>query len=268
MGARYNRTVIVAQISDLHIKARGTVLAHMPHVSGPLRRALATINRLVPRPDAILATGDLVELGMLDEYQKLRFLLAEAQIPVYLMPGNHDRRRVMRAVFADHEYLGGGGPIQFVIEGVLSRVVALDSSEFGHRGGYLDPERLAWLETVLRQAPNTPTLLALHHPPFRTGVAPFDAQQFYGREQLAQIVRENPQICRIACGHVHQVFRKPWNGALGISAPSTAPTLVLHPNGRGIFLEPGGFMLHYFNAEAGISSERMRTAPERIAAGF
>lgn len=256
--------MIVAQISDLHIKQAGTVLAHMPHVAGPLRKTLAAIQKLEPRPDCIVATGDLVELGDAQEYRKLRFLLADSEIPVYLLPGNHDRRRVMRAVFPDHEYLGASGPIQFAIEGRLSRVVALDTSEFGHRGGYLDAERLQWLERQLAKAPRTPTILAMHHPPFPTGVAPFDAQFFFGREELARIVRENPQICRIICGHVHQEFRKPWQGTLGVSAPSTAPTLVLHPQGRGIFFEPGGFMLHYLDWNAGITSELIRTSAQRL----
>lgn len=256
--------MIIAQISDLHIKGRGTVLAHMPHVAGPLRKALASIHSLPRKPDCIVATGDLVEVGNVDEYKKLRFLLAGSEIPVYLVPGNHDRRRVMRTVFPDHEYLGDSGPIQFAIEGQLTRVLAVDTSEFGHRGGYLDAERLEWLERQLAQAPRTPTILAMHHPPFLTGVAPFDSQYFLGREELGRIVRANPQICRIICGHVHQEFRKPWNGTLAVSAPSTAPTLVLHPQGRGIFFEPGGFLLHYLDWNAGISSELIRTTGERF----
>lgn len=256
--------MIIAQISDLHIKEFGTVLAHMPHVAGPLRKALGTIHSLERRPDCILATGDLVEVGNAQEYKKLRFLLADSDIPVYLIPGNHDRRRVMRAVFPDHEYLGESGPVQYVIEGAFARVIAMDTSEFQHRGGYLDNERLNWLAHQLAQAPRTPTILAMHHPPFLTGVAPFDSQYFLGREELGRIVRENPQICRIICGHVHQEFRKPWNGTLGVSAPSTAPTLVLHPQGRGIFFEPGGFMLHYLDWNAGISSELIRTSGERF----
>jgi hypothetical protein len=43
--------VNVAQISDMHIKRRGHILQHMPHVSQPLRRVLAAIGRLRPAPD-------------------------------------------------------------------------------------------------------------------------------------------------------------------------------------------------------------------------
>ena len=257
--------MIIAQISDLHIKRRGHVLNHMPHVAGPLRKTLTTINGLARRPDCIIATGDLTETGHRDEYRKLRFLLSITDIPVYLLPGNHDNRDAMRSAFPDHAYLGDTGPVQYVIEGALLRVIALDSSEPFHRGGYLDAARLAFLEEQLRRAPRTPTIVALHHPPFATGVPAFDSQYFYGRDELAGIIRAHKQVQRVASGHVHQVFRKPWNGALGVSAPSTAPTLVLRPDGRGIFLEPGGFLLHYFDWNAGIASELVRTSTEAVA---
>jgi hypothetical protein len=51
ISARYAESVNVAQISDMHIKRRGHILQHMPHVSQPLRRVLAAIGRLRPAPD-------------------------------------------------------------------------------------------------------------------------------------------------------------------------------------------------------------------------
>lgn len=49
------RGVIVAQISDMHIKRRGHILHHIPHVAQPLHRVLAAIDRLRPAPDSIIA---------------------------------------------------------------------------------------------------------------------------------------------------------------------------------------------------------------------
>ena len=51
--------VIVAQISDMHVKRRGHVLHHMPHVAQPLYRALSAIATLPQQPECIVATGDL-----------------------------------------------------------------------------------------------------------------------------------------------------------------------------------------------------------------
>jgi Icc protein len=259
--------VIVAHISDLHIKRRGHVLAHMPHVAGPLRRTLAAINALAERPTCIVATGDLTESGNREEYRRLREIIAESEIPVYLLPGNHDRREMMRAVFPDHAYLHGAGQaIQYAIESEFLRVVALDSSDPPLRGGFLDESRLCWLVETLQARPRTPTILAMHHPPFHTGVGAFDAQPFEGRERLADIVREHPQIRRIICGHVHQVLWRPWSGTFAISAPSTAPTLALHARGA-LRWEPGGLLLHAYDWDADISTTLVRFSAEPVAVG-
>jgi 3',5'-cyclic-AMP phosphodiesterase len=237
--------VTVAQITDMHIKRRGRVLHHMPHVVQPLRRVLSTIAALPEAPDCIVATGDLTESGTPEEYGRLRDILEPFGLPVYLIPGNHDDRNALRKVFADHTYLHAfDDAILFSIEMGFARVIALDTSRSGRRGGYLDERRLAWLVESLRARKDTPTILAMHHPPFETGVRNFDAQSFEGREALAAIVRAHPQIRRIICGHVHQALSRTWCGTLGVTAPSTAPTLVLRPGALGLSREPGGFLLH------------------------
>ncbi|HZZ66291.1 MAG TPA: metallophosphoesterase [Candidatus Baltobacteraceae bacterium] len=61
--------MIVAHISDLHVRRRGVLLPHIPHVAGPLRRTLAAIHALRERPECIIATGDLTESGAHNESQ-------------------------------------------------------------------------------------------------------------------------------------------------------------------------------------------------------
>jgi 3',5'-cyclic-AMP phosphodiesterase len=219
--------VVIAQISDTHIKRRGRVLPHMPHVVGPLRRVPASIAEQPSVPSYILATGDLTESGHPEEYRRLREIL-DARVVTYLMPGNHDRRDAMREVFADSSYLHGPGePIQYVIESPLMRVIAMDSSDGTRQSGYLDAARLQWLEERLPERPHVPTIIAMHHPPVQTGVRYFDEQPFEGREELARIVRAHPQIRRILCGHIHQMICRTWNGTIAVSSPSTAPTTEL-----------------------------------------
>ena len=259
--------MLVAQITDLHVKQRGRMLPHMPHVIGPLRRTLAAIAGMRERPACILATGDLADRGSREEYQRLREILAATSIPVYLMPGNHDRRDIMRGVFTDHAYLGEPGrPAQFAIETAAMRVIALDSSEPPLRGGYLDALRLSWLTERLRERPYAPTILALHHPPFHTGVRDFDQQHFEGRDDLAKIVRANPQIRRIVAGHVHQPMRRVWNGTVAVTAPSTAPTIVRHPGRVGFALEAGGFLLHRVQSGE-VTTTLVRTHSDAVALG-
>jgi 3',5'-cyclic-AMP phosphodiesterase len=256
--------VTVAQITDLHVRRRGHVLHHMPHVVQPLRRALATIAGLPHRPRCIVATGDLTEGGSPEEYWRLREIIEGTPVPIYLIPGNHDRREALRQVFSDHTYLHAyGEAVLFTIELPMLRVIALDTSEGKRRGGYLDSFRLRWLDETLHRRRDVPTILAMHHPPFPTGVRKFDAQPFEGRDALAAIVSAHPQVARIICGHVHQQLLRPWCGALGVTAPSTAPTLVLRPHAPGLSREPGGLLLHRCENGA-VTTTLVRTASSPV----
>lgn len=250
----------VAQITDLHVRRRGHVLHHMPHVVQPLRRALATIGALRHPPHCIVATGDLTESGSPEEYRRLREILAGSRTPAYLIPGNHDRRDALRQVFRDHTYLHAfDDAVLFTIEFPALRIIALDTSQGKRHGGYLDSSRLQWLEESLQQRRDVPTILAMHHPPFPTGVRKFDVQPFEGRDRLAAIVSAHPQIRRVICGHVHQYLVRPWCATVGVAAPSTAATLVLRPNTPGLSREPGGLLLHHCE-DRGITTTLVRTA--------
>jgi 3',5'-cyclic AMP phosphodiesterase CpdA len=260
--------VTVAQITDLHVRRRGHVLYHMPHVVGPLRRALATIAALPHPPHCIVATGDLTESGSPEEYRRLREILAGTRVPVYLIPGNHDRRDALRQVFSDHAYLHAfDEAVLFTIELPALRVIALDTSQGRRHGGYLDALRLRWLNESLSRRRDVPTVIAMHHPPFPTGVRKFDVQPFEGRDALAAIVSAHPQIRRIICGHVHQPLVRPWSGTVGVTAPSTAATLVLRPNAPGLSREPGGLLLHrYENGDIATTLVRMASPPVSMSA--
>ncbi|HMF27778.1 MAG TPA: metallophosphoesterase, partial [Candidatus Cybelea sp.] len=149
--------MIVAQISDMHMKRRGHILHHMPHVAQPLRRVLTAIAGLRPAPDCIIATGDLTESGTLDEYARLRGILREhSELPVYLLPGNHDRVEALTTVFWDHAYLRESRQgVLFTVERESWRLVALDSSREERAGGYLSERRLEWLGRRLDERRDT-----------------------------------------------------------------------------------------------------------------
>jgi 3',5'-cyclic AMP phosphodiesterase CpdA len=247
--------MLIAQISDMHLKPPGELLYKRIDTAGFLERAVAHINALDPRPDIVIATGDLVEGGTVQEYAFLRRLLAPLAMPVYLIPGNHDRREALREAFADHAYLPKAGFLQYAVEGLPLRLVALDTLVPGKGHGELCAERLDWLEARLGES-RQPTVLLLHHPPFECGIEAFDNFRLKdGSERLAEIVRRHDNIERALCGHVHRPIQVRWAGTMASIAPSTAhqATLDLHDKAPlSLMMEPPGIALHLWRPGSGL----------------
>ena len=219
--------MILAQISDMHITAEGRLAYRRIDTAGHLARAVDHLLALSPPPDAVLATGDLVDAASPDEYARLRTLLAPLPMPVYLVPGNHDDRQALAAAFADHRYLPCDGFMQYVIEQYPVRLVVLDTVVPGEGGGLMCEARLQWLDARLGEAPARPTIVVMHHPPFKTGIAFMDALGLANAEALAAVIQRHSQVERIVCGHLHRPIQRRWAGTLVLTAPSTAHQVAL-----------------------------------------
>ena len=63
--------------------------------------------------------------------------------------------------------------------------------------GYLCAERLAWLEQRLAEAPERPTLIFMHHPPFLTGLAPLDTIGLTNADMLGAVIARHPAQIRM-----------------------------------------------------------------------
>lgn len=248
--------MLIAQITDMHLKAEGELLYDRIDTAGYLERAVAHIAALDPKPDIVIATGDLVEGGKPEEYARLRRLLAPLTMPVFVVPGNHDARDALREGFADHAWLPRSGFLQYAIEDLPLRLIALDTLVPGKGHGELCEERLAWLEARLSERTDAPTLLFMHHPPFACGIAAFDkARLVRGGERLAELVRRHGNVRRLLCGHVHRPIQAIWAGTLASIAPSTAhqSTLDLHDGAPlSMMMEPPAIALHHWTGDGGL----------------
>jgi 3',5'-cyclic AMP phosphodiesterase CpdA len=247
--------MLIAQITDTHIRPKGVLAMGRVDTAGYLARAVAHIVALRPAPDVVLVTGDLVDAGMAEEYAHLKKILAPLAMPVYLIPGNHDLRDPLRAVFADHRYLPSGGFLQYVVDEGTVRLIALDTLTPGAPHGELCDRRLDWLSERLAES-DRPTILFMHHPPFECGLKEFDeARLTVGAERLAEIVRRHPNVERILCGHVHRPIQMRWAGTIASVAPSTAhqATLDLAPDAPLMYsMEPPAVALHQWRPGAGL----------------
>ena len=247
---------ILAQISDLHIRAQGSLSYRVVDTAGMLRACVSDVLRLKQPPDAVAITGDLTDGGRPDEYAALREVLAPLTMPVYVIPGNHDDRAALRAAFADHAYLGDCGDfIQYVIDDHPLRIVALDTVVPGDSGGALCPERLAWLELTLAQAPATPTVVLMHHPPFRTFIGHMDVFALRDPQPLATVIARHPQVESVLCGHVHRPIEVRFAGTRASTAPSCAHQIVLdlaRDAPSRFAMEPPAYRLHAYSPETGL----------------
>jgi Icc protein len=247
--------MLVAQITDTHITPPGTLFMGIVDTATALARAVAALNRLDPLPDLLVLTGDLAENGRPEEYAHLRSLLAPLRMPFFAIPGNHDAREPMRAAFAADGYLPRQGFLNYVIDDYPLRIIGLDTLIPGEGGGDLRPDQLRWLDDMLAQAADKPSLIMMHHPPFVTGIARMDQAGLNNTAAFAEIIRHQPQIERILCGHLHRAIESRFAGTVAGTAPSTAHqvALDLRPKARLSFtLEPPGYQLHFWREGVGL----------------
>lgn len=242
---------LIAQLSDPHLVAPGKLLAREIDTGAMFAAAIARIAGLRPSPDLVVLSGDLVNRGRADEYARLRELLAPLAIPWLLMPGNHDDRDALRAAFPEQDFTGG--PLCCTARQVCDlRVLCLDTVIAGEEGGEIGDAQIAWLDAACPATAGSthdlPTLLFLHHPPFATGIAGMDAIACRGGDRLAAWLARRPQVCALACGHVHRAVFTQFAGRAAMTAPSVAHQIVCDLTGAPGALawcrEPPGLLLH------------------------
>jgi 3',5'-cyclic AMP phosphodiesterase CpdA len=238
--------LLVAQITDLHIKPSGELAYGVVDTAAALARCVAHLNALEPRPAMVVCSGDLVDGGLPAEYDHLQHLLGALSLPLLVIPGNHDDRAALRRAFPDQPYAATKAANVSASVGDID-LVLLDSSVAGKSHGLLDAETLDWLDASLSAAAGRPALLFLHHPPFRTGITHMDRQNLQNAHELAAIVARHARVRLVAAGHVHRavVSRMGQTPATICPAPNHAVDLDFSEESRAAFrIEPPAFHLH------------------------
>lgn len=246
--------MLIAQISDTHILAPKADHPSVQLRADWLRQCVADINN--QQPDAVIFTGDTVQTGQPEEYEHLKDMLAPLDAPLYLVPGNRDDNRALRTAFSDHDNLPSvGDQLHYVVEDHEVRLVAMDSTDYGERKGVFCSERQAWLDKVLSEQPDRPTLLFIHHPPF--DIADHYIGGYRRNEEataLTEIVSRYQQVQGLLCGHVHWPVDEPWAGSRAIVMPSVAVDLRKGID-ENVARERPIYMLHRLTEENGLASE-------------
>jgi 3',5'-cyclic-AMP phosphodiesterase len=253
-----NDRFLLAQVTDMHIKAGGRLSYRVVDTEASLARCVAQLLALPQVPDAVLFTGDLTDFGRPEEYDNLARLLEPLTMPFFLMAGNHDDPERMRWKFPLHAYLRQRtGKLDYVIGEFPVRIVALDSTIPRQPGGELTDAQLAWLDETLRAAPEKPTIVALHHPPFWTGIGHMDKMPLANPAALEAVIRRHPQVERVLSGHLHRAITKRFGGTVATTSPSPSHQVALDladDAASRFVMEPPGFQLHLWREGVGLVS--------------
>lgn len=223
---------LIAQLSDVHVGG--------PHVGSGERfsDAIAEINAMQRQPDLVLLTGDNTHNSTAAEWDEFTDRLSTLLAPWEAISGNHDRTITATA---GHRAMDAG-PL---------RLVLVDSSpdEFSVQDA-------AWLEAELASQPDVEVVIAIHHPPFETGIWWMDCVGLKGAELFEQVVRRHPQVIKVLSGHVHRTIQTNWAGCSLWVSPSTSVAVAgdLHPNhDPAETAEPPAFSLHAYTGRGIVS---------------
>jgi 3',5'-cyclic AMP phosphodiesterase CpdA len=191
-------------LSDTHLLAANAPLGGHYDTAANLARTLTAAEATGIRPDAIVFTGDLTDLGEPEAYAALRSAVEPVAqrlgAPVVWVAGNHDERPALR------RDLLGLEPTHEPVTGVWDlgglRLIGLDSSVPGWHHGDLDHSQLEWLRHVLATPAPLGTILAVHHPPLPTHIPFFDILELRDQGRLAEVIAGS-DVRAILAGHLH-----------------------------------------------------------------
>ena len=201
--------VLLAQISDLHVDGS-------ERATSRARRVMDYLNGLAQPVDALLVTGDIADHGTEPEYEEVSRLLAGARFPVLTCPGNHDVRGPYRKALLDEE--PSGGPVNRLHHVAGVNILMVDGIVPAHDHGFLDDETVGWILDHLRD--QTPTVIALHHPPVLMHHPVIDRILLHEPDRLAALVEAHPQVIAVLTGHAHTACASSFAGRPIIVAPA------------------------------------------------
>ncbi|WP_213815826.1 phosphodiesterase [Glaciihabitans sp. dw_435] len=220
---------VIAHISDTHFLANDALLYGTVDTEANLVRALEQLERSGIRPEALVFTGDLADLGEPAAYTRLRELVdpvaARLGAEVIWVMGNHDERLQYSQLLFGTE--GSEAPQDRVYDIGGLRIISLDTTVPGYHHGSLTDEQLEWLGEVLATPAPHGTLIAVHHPPIPTPlVRAMQMLELQGQDRLAAVVR-GTDVRGILGGHLHYSTHSTFAGIPVAVAAATCYTMNL-----------------------------------------
>ncbi|MDF1478666.1 phosphodiesterase [Leifsonia sp. H3M29-4] len=223
----------IAHFSDTHLLGGGRPLYGKVDTIHHLGQALHQLERSSAKPEAIVFTGDLADLGEPDAYLRLRELVepvaARMGAQVIWVMGNHDERADYSRLLFDQE---SDAPQDRVYDVNGLRIISFDTTVPGYHHGDVSDDQLDWLADVLASPAKHGTLLAVHHPPIPTPLLEAMGMLELQRQvRLAEVIR-GTDVRGILAGHLHYSTHSTFVGIPVSVASATCYTLDLSAENR------------------------------------
>jgi Icc protein len=225
---------VIAHISDTHFLGEGRGLYGEVDTDANLTQALEQLERSGVRPEAIVFTGDLADLGEPDAYTRLRSIVEPAAArlgaQIIWVMGNHDERPEYSSLLFDIEATDAPQDRVYDINGL--RIVSFDTTVPGYHHGAMSDAQLEWLADVLATPAEHGTLLAVHHPPMPTPLLwAMEMLELHGQDRLEEVIR-GTDVRGILGGHLHYSGHSTFAGVPVSVAAATCYTLALTAKDR------------------------------------
>jgi len=225
---------VVAHISDTHFLGASKALYGQVDTDSNLLQALTQLEESGIRPEAIVFTGDLADLGEPDAYTRLRGIVEPAAqrlgAQIIWVMGNHDERPEYSNLLFDVDPSTAPQDRVYDINGL--RIISFDTTVPGYHHGAMTDEQLDWLAEVLATPAEHGTLLALHHPPMPTPLLwAMEMLELHGQDRLERVIR-GTDVRGILGGHLHYSGHSTFAGVPVSVAAATCYTLALTAKDR------------------------------------
>lgn len=215
--------MLIAQISDTHITLPDADEPKFGARIKALEAFVGHVNALIEKPDLVLHTGDVTHGGMPEYYDTVKTVMKDLGIPVYFALGNRDLGENLVAGLGS---LGGAqlvdGFLIYSIDDFPVRLIAMDTQHREQNIGTTCSVRLGILDALLKEQPDQPTALFMHHPPFEvtTSKYPFQFDDPALAKKFLDLVAHHKQVVHLFCGHAHRHFRVELDTCVATVTPS------------------------------------------------
>jgi hypothetical protein len=177
-----------------------------------------------------MALGDIAA-DNLSIYQHYNDVVAQLDVPVYNVPGNHDENYqvkddthsldTFKRIYGPEYYSFNYGKVHFIVLDIVE-YTGWDSTSNRHGPyrGYLHDDQLTWLKNDLIHVPDDHLIVLTMHIPFYTEYSKSEDVNLVNREELFKILESRKHLLALS-GHLHIIENLKLNQTSGWN--STTP---------------------------------------------